>query len=77
MTGEVVLDYVIQKSQLDPNTFWGLFEVVCDELLGKGRRVIWLYTHQDISLSSDINFKALKSILRLKNFFPSVSSNMK
>ena len=35
MTGEALLDYVSQKAELDPNTFLGLYEVICDGVLGK------------------------------------------
>ena len=35
MTGEAMLEFVTQKAQLDANTFRGLFEVVCDGVLGK------------------------------------------
>ncbi len=35
MTCEAVLEYVVEKGKLDSNTAWGLFEVVCDDLLGK------------------------------------------
>ncbi len=35
MNGGGVLDFVTEKAQLDPDVRWGLFEVVCDGIVGK------------------------------------------
>ena len=38
MTGEDLLEYVVGKALLDRDIFWGLYEVVGHEQLGKDKR---------------------------------------
>ncbi len=35
MTSEDMLEYVIGKGMLDRDSFWGLFENVCDGYIGE------------------------------------------
>ncbi len=50
MTSEDMLEYVIGKGMLDRDSFWGLFENVCDGYIGKNMLknnnmlvTLWLY----------------------------------
>ncbi len=35
MSSEALLEYVIEKAGLDPQKYWGIYEVICEQEIGK------------------------------------------
>ena len=40
MSAEGLLEYVVEKAQLDSQKYWGLYEVICEQEIGKGVVII-------------------------------------